>query len=319
MPTLGIWTPSAPAPALFPRRTRRAVHYLRQHGWQVRTTASFAGLSRASAASPEVLADELHELIRCDEVSAVMAATGGWTSALVLPHLDYGLLRAAGKPLIGYSDLTTVLWTAYAHGAPAIHGPMLVSEFGHVTGPFAYSVDQLRWALSGLAATLGPPARWSDDNPWWDTEDDRPLQMHAAGPWRVVRPGRAQGPLLAGCLLALTGLFGTPYMPDTGGHIVFLEDCGIAPDQFLALLAQWQAAGRLASIAALVIGRHSRPLAAPGGYADFDDALLHVLGDVPFPVLADVDFGHTEPKLSLPLGRHVTISTEPLSIHVGAA
>jgi len=315
--TLGLWTPSSPAPALFPRRTARAVEALRQAGFTVRASASFAGLSRAGAAEPQVLADELHALTDSG-VDAVLASSGGWTAALVLPHLDFGMLRDAQVPLIGYSDVSVLLWAYTAHGVPAVHGPMLVSEFGHFEGPFAYTLGGLRNALSGTGGVLRPPARWTEDNPWWDRDDERALVTESATPWRVLRHGHAHGPLLAGCLPAVTGLFGTPYMPPTEGRVLFLEDFGMAPDRFLSLLAQWRNSGRLRRLAGLVLGRRSRAVAAPGGYTDFDDALLHLLGDIDIPVVADVDFGHTEPRLSLPLGTAVRIDTDALRVLVEA-
>ncbi len=246
----------------------------------------------------------------------MLAASGGWTAALVLPHLDFDLLREAQVPLIGYSDVSVLLWAYEAHGIPAIHGPMLVSEFGHYGGPFPYTVAGLRKSLEGTGGVLRPPSKWTDDDPWWDREDERALAMRPMANWRVLRHGTARGPLLAGCLPAITGLFGTPYLPPTDGRVLFLEDFGMAPDRFLSLLSQWRNSGRLERVAAIVLGRRSRPGVAPGGYADFDDALLHILEGTDMPVITDVDFGHTEPRLSLPLGAIAEIDTDPLLLRV---
>ncbi|WP_330289382.1 S66 peptidase family protein [Streptomyces sp. NBC_00576] len=313
--TLGLWTPSSPAPALFPRRTARALAALRHAGWDHRAAESFAGVSRASAAHPRELAAELHALVETG-VDAVLASAGGWTAGLVLPYLDFGLLRAAQVPLIGYSDVSVLLWAFAAQGIPAVHGPMLVSEFGHFTGPFPYTLDGLRNALAGTGGVLRPPTHSTEDNPWWDREDERALRTSPASPWRVIQHGHARGRLLAGCLPAVTSLFGTPHMPPTDGKVLFLEDFGMAPDRFLSLLAQWHNSGRLQRLAGLVLGRRGRASAAPGGYADFDDALLHLLDGTSMPVVADVDFGHTEPRLSLPLGAEVDVNTDPLRLHV---
>ncbi|MFJ6687020.1 S66 peptidase family protein [Streptomyces werraensis] len=317
--TLGLWTPSSPAPALFPRRTARALRAVKRSGWGVSATPSYAGLSRAGAAEPRELAAELHALVSEGGVDAVLATAGGWTSSLVLPHLDFALLRDAGVPLIGYSDVSVLLWAFAVAGVPAVHGPMLISEFGHFTGAFPYTVAGLRSALAGAGGQLRPPTSWSDDNPWWDRDDERPLRMNPATAWRVVRHGCARGPLLAGCLPAVTGLFGTPYMPETDGHVIFLEDFGMGPDRFLALLSQWRLSGRLEKFAGLVLGRRGRPGTAPGGYDDFDDALLHTLGDIDIPVVADVDFGHTEPRLSLRQKAIVSLATDPLLMRVEAS
>jgi muramoyltetrapeptide carboxypeptidase LdcA involved in peptidoglycan recycling len=38
--------------------------------------------------------------------------------------------------------------------------------------------------------------------------------------------------------------------------------------------------------------------------------LVNILGSFNIPVIANVDFGHTDPLLSLPLGKNVKISTK---------
>lgn len=316
MRTVAVWTPSSPAPALFPRRTARAMAALERLGWTAVPAATMYGRSRASAATPSELAKDLHAMVGSGGVDAVLAASGGWSASLALPHLDFGLLRAAGVPLIGYSDVSVLLWAFVAHGVPAVHGPMLVSEFGHFGGPFAETVGGLEKALEG-GGELRPPREWTADDPWWDRDDERLLEMRPAAPWRVLRHGSASGPLLAGCLPAVAGLFGTPYLPDTRGRVLFLEDCGIAPDRFLFLLAQWRNSGLLDEVAGLVLGRRPRAEAAPGGYDDFDDAVLHVLDGTAMPVVADVDFGHTEPMISLVLGARARVETDPLSLRTG--
>lgn len=317
---VGLWSPSSPAVRMFPRRTARAVAAMRKLGWTVVMSPSADGQVRASAADPATLAGDLLTLVQgsADEppVDVVLAAAGGWTAVLVLPWLDLPGLAAAGVPVVGYSDVSPLLWVLAAHGVPAVHGPMLVSEFGHAGGPFEYATTALLRALAGHGGELVAPPVTTDDDPCWDRDDERPLRTRPATSWRVLRHGQARGPLLAGCLSSVGALFGTPYAPDTDGKVLFLEDAGIGPDRFLALFAQWRQSGRLDKAAGLVIGRRARPMPAFGGYADFDDALLHVMGDISLPIVADVDFGHTEPKLSLPLETVVEVQTEPLSLRL---
>lgn len=281
-------------------------------------TSSFDGLWRSSAAPPQQLADELHSLVLDPEVDVVLTTAGGYTTTAVLPYLDFGLLGRAGKPLIGYSDVSLLLLAAHAAGAPAVHGPMLVSEFGHPGGLHPYTAASLSAVLAGRGQLLAPPGGWTDDNPWWDRDDhEKPILRSAAG-WRALRHGAASGPLVAVCLPAVSALFGTPYMPSTDGAILFLEDFGIGPDKLLALLSQWRLSGRLERAAGLVIGRRGRPGMSASGYVGFDEVILSMVKDFNMPVVADVDFGHTHPMLALPYGAPVQIDTTCMTIDVGA-
>jgi muramoyltetrapeptide carboxypeptidase len=309
---IGIWTPSSPAPALFPRRYRRALDALRATGFEAVTVPSTEGNAGISAASPEQLAADLHRMLRDDRVGAVLGATGGHTSSAVLRHIDWDLVREARKPFIGYSDLTTVLWSVLSRARTvAFHGPMLVSEWGEWGGPWAYTVDNLRRALRPDAAPvqLAPPDEWTDESLWWDAEDDR-RRTARPGRWRCLLPGRAEGWLLPGCAATAAHLFGTPYLPPVDGAILCLEFLEMGPDQVWAHLVQWEDSGLLDRVSGLVIGRHFRPRAAAAGSEDFDAVIRAVVGHRKLPVLVDVDFGHTEPRLTLPVGAHALLDAD---------
>lgn len=301
---LGVWTPSAPAPALFPRRYNRALDAVRAAGYEVVTASATEDNAGIAAAHPARLAEDLHELLRDDRVDAVVAATGGYTSATVLPYLDWDLIRAARRPIVGYSDVTSVLWAALAQaGLVTFHGPMIVSEWGEWGGPWPYTLDHFRRALTPQPGPtrLVPPPEWTDESLWWDAEDDRPRATRPGG-WRCLSPGTAEGWLLPGCAATASHLIGTPFLPDPDGAILCLEFQDAGPDAVWAHLTQWQNAGLLDRIAGLVIGRHARPRAAAAGSDDVDAVVRAVLGRRRLPVLVDVDFGHTEPRLTLPVG-----------------
>lgn len=117
-----------------------------------------------------------------------------------------------------------------------------------------------------------------------------------------MRKGIAEGPLLGGCLESLEHLRGTRFWPDWRGSLLFLESSEEkpSPERWDSLLMDYENMGVFEQIAGLLIGR-------PYGY---DDAKKTALREVVsertaafgFPVLADLDFGHTSPHLTLPLG-----------------
>ena len=296
---IGLWTPSSPAPALFPRRYQRALSAL---GREVVTTPSTVANAGISAAHPEQLADELHMLLLDDRVGAVLCTTGGSTCSAVLRHIDWELVGEAALPIIGYSDVTSMLWATLARaGLVSFHGPMLVSEWGEWGGPWPYTVDSLSRALESRLAPWQPPESWTDETLWWDREDTR-RRVEQTGPWRCLNPGAVEGWLLPGCAPTATHLFGTPYLPDVDGALLCLEFTGMGPDQVWAHLVQWEDSGLLDRVTGLVIGRHSGPRASAGGSRDYDAVIRAVVAGRDLPVLVDVDFGHTEPMLTLPVG-----------------
>ena len=307
--TLAIWAPSFPGPVTFPNRFRRGVAALQAAGFRVRVGSSCLQHCGYAAAPPRQLAREFHEFLEDPEVAGIICAVGGWTVSAVLPHVDWQLLRDHPKVLVGYSDISALLLAALKMSQViTFHGPMVISEWGEMGGPWSFSREQfLRITMETSVGALQPPPQWTEELLWWERDDTRPRQPTGTGQWRFLREGTVIGPLVPACMPTFAQLVGTPYMPDLTGAILALETEAFTPDRFWAHLLQLEAAGILDQLGGFIVGRHCRPQSMPTGYSDFDEVLLRVVGDRPMPILADVDFGHTEPMLTLPVGLPVLL------------
>ena len=305
MPTVGIWTPFSPAPALFPRRFARAVEAMRQQGMRIQWSALAASNDGLAAGSPSELADDLHQLLSDPQVDMVICATGGHTTLPVLPYIDFTLVAQCRKPIVGFSDVTAFLWAALKMSSLiTFHGPMVLSEWGEVGGLPLYTTEFLWRVLRDWRGPieLVPPEEWTDEFLFWDKEDTRLRRSQGPASWRCLIPGDVTGWILPGCLPTASTLFGTPYMPEADGAILFLETLGMSAPEFYGMLSQWDVSGALDGVVGLVIGRQCCPSIAAGEMDLFDRVILSVLGTRQIPVLVDVDFGHTDPRLTLPVG-----------------
>jgi muramoyltetrapeptide carboxypeptidase len=97
-------------------------------------------------------AGEFMELVADTRVDGIVCARGGYGCDRILHRLDPDAVRAAAKPLIGFSDITALLlWQRRRAGLMALHGPML--NLGSDLDPdaFAWLVAQ----LTGEAAVPG--------------------------------------------------------------------------------------------------------------------------------------------------------------------
>lgn len=135
------------------------------------------------------------------QVRAIFAVRGGWGGARILPHLDFEMIRANPKLLVGFSDITALhLALAARTDCPSIHGPNAASAWGRL------SWESFRGlAFEGATPTYRNPVG----------SEDRLAQRN--GRIRTFRPGRASGPLIGGNLTVLTALVGTPYLPSFDG------------------------------------------------------------------------------------------------------
>ena len=236
-----------------------------------------AQLGYLAADDAQRLAD-LHAALADPEVDALLALRGGYGCLRLLPGLDRGLLKSAAKPLIGYSDITSLhaVWTQL--GLPAWHAPM-------------------------------PASDWLQDGGWADAERlstalQRGVQagdsLQAPAPHALNRPGIASGRLLGGNLAVLASCLGTPAMPDLAGCILFLEEVGEEPYRVDRYLAQLRHAGQLDRVAGLLLGSFTEADSCDAVLADH----LHRIG---CPLLAGWPSGHGQPNHPLPLGLRVEL------------
>jgi muramoyltetrapeptide carboxypeptidase LdcA involved in peptidoglycan recycling len=82
------------------------------------------------------------------------------------------------------------------------------------------------------------------------------------------------------------------------------------------MLRSLAAAGALAEIQAILYGR---PYGDEASFEAYDDALLFVLSELKLtsiPLITRMDFGHTDPKLTLPIGVAAEIDCDTKQIRL---
>lgn len=303
--TIAVWSPSFPGGARYPRRLRRGIEALENLGFKVKLSRLSCNDIGYTAAEPEELALELHQLVMDESVGCIMTTMGGWLSARVLPHIDFELIKSHPKIHIGYSDIGSLLLAIF-HKCNLItfHGPALLSELGEANGPWEYTIDSMLSVLmnTGQGNLLSPPPFWTDEFLAWETEDIRQRNPKGKAEWAGIMNGDAQGKLIGGCLPTLDLLYGTPYFPSLAGAILFLEQEGIQQDEFCAYLTGFKLKGMFDNINGLIFGRLSRPNYRIAPDIDFKNVVLDCIKNAHFPIAWNIDLGHTEPMLTLPIG-----------------
>ncbi|MFD7548332.1 LD-carboxypeptidase [Streptomyces sp. NPDC059816] len=302
---IGLVTPSSSV-SRYPRRTRRALRALTALGFRP-IPAPHAWWDDEDRPAPDVLAGDIAWCCRQEEISAILCTTGGLRSAELLPYLDFDLLRAARKPLCGFSDITSLLLGVYARSRlVTFHGPSAVPSMGDVDGMDPYAAASLleSWRPTN-SRLLRAPTTTSAESPRWEAEDHWPRSRVSAGPWRALTPGVGRGRLVGGHLNTMVGLLGTPYCPPTVDCLVFLETNESQVAEIRRDLCTLAAAGFFRGAAGLVFGRTpcaDRP-------DDLDRCVRELAIDHGLPALTDVDFGHTVPIATMPIGVMATLDT----------
>lgn len=250
--------------------------------------------------------EDVHDAFRDPDVHLIHTVRGGWNVNQLLEHLDYGLISQHPKALCGFSDITALGNAIYAKTGLVTYSGPNYSQFG-LGAQVQYTFDAFERCLMHEGPyRIEPSAQWTNDH---YSADHPQLRFETNdGPW-VLQEGDAEGVLLGGNLCTLNLLQGTAYMPDLTGSVVFLEDdsesSNLAFDRNLQSLLQLPSAR---GIRGVVIGRFQT---ANGMTRDLLAQLIRTKDALRgVPVIANMDFGHTYPMTTFPIGGKVRISAK---------
>jgi muramoyltetrapeptide carboxypeptidase LdcA involved in peptidoglycan recycling len=299
----------------------KGLAYLESLGLKPRLMPNASRQDRWTAGSAQQRAQDINEAFADPEVKVILAAIGGNHSAQVVPYLDFALIRENPKVFQGYSDVTVLHWALLKNaGLRTFYGPALIPELAEHPQVLGYTERYLRAAwFAKQPPLLEPAAEWTDEFLDWDEKQDltRARKLQAGEGWKWLREGSADGWLLGGCLETICWhLRGSSWWIDPDGSVLFLETSEEAPPpaHVDGYLSDLELMGIFDRIAALIIGR-------PYGYdtqqkGTLWDVVLERTESADIPVLADVDLGHTDPMLTLPLGTRARLDSSAASFQL---
>lgn len=256
---------------------------------------------------------DIHEAFADKNVKAIFTIIGGANSNQLLPYLDYDLIRKSPKFFCGFSDITALLNGIYAKtGLVTFSGPHF-SSIGMLKGT-EYTLDNLKIMLMGNRNNhITPSKEWSDD--LWFLDQENRTFIKNEGYW-TIHSGAAEGTIIGGNLGTFNLLLGSPYRPtfekDT---ILFIEDTeGSDILDFERNLQALLYQPDFGNVKGLVIGRFQKGSKVTREQLEFilnnKKELAHL------PIIANVDFGHSTPLLTFPIGGKATLSDGQLSLEI---
>ncbi len=208
------------------------------------------------------------------ECKAILAVRGGYGGARLLE--DFTWSRTNPKWLIGFSDVTSLLWSLATQGISGLHGSVLTTL-----------ASEPEWAIARLFNYLETG------------------QLNALQGKPGIR-GQAEGILLPGNLTVATHLLKTAMQPSFKGAILALEDVTEYPYRIDRMLTQWRMMGVLNQVKGIALGRFSRCEPYPGSNSwTVAEVLGDRLEDLGIPVVYDLPFGHDGANAALPVGQPV--------------
>lgn len=256
---------------------------------------------------------DIHDAFRDNNVKAIFTIIGGANSNQLLPHLDYNLIKNNPKFFCGFSDITALLNAIYAKtGLITFSGPHF-SSLGMKKG-CEYTIANLQTMLTGSRSNkLQASEEWSDD--LWFLDQDKRTFIKNDGHW-IINEGHAEGTLIGGNLGTFNLLLGSQYRPEfLENTILFIEDTeGSDILDFERNLQALLYQPDFKNVKGLLIGRFQKGSNVNREQLEFIIKNKTELADM--PIIANLDFGHSTPLLTLPIGGYATVNSDEITVKV---
>lgn len=250
------------------------------------------------SSSVESRIEDLHDAFKDRNVKAIFTAIGGANSNQLLKYIDWELVKNNPKIFCGFSDITALNNSIFAKTGLVTYSGPHYSTFGQKLH-FDDTLDYLKKCLmSNDQIEIKSSESWSDDS-WYKDQEKRNLIKNDG--WLVINEGKATGTVMGGNLCTFNLLQGTEYMPNLDNSILFLEDDYLSnPETFDRDLQSLIHLPDFSKVQGIVIGRFQNKSEVTNNQISQIIKTKKELNDI--PVIANVDFGHTDPKITLPIG-----------------
>jgi len=247
-----------------------------ERGYRVEMGRNYRSCCGYLAGSDRQRREDLAAAWRNPECKAIITVRGGYGGARLLEDWHWQTINP--KWLMGFSDVTSLLWSLATTGISGLHAPVLT------TLP-----AEPPWALTRMFNYL-------------ETGQLDALQgKKGCG-------GKASGILLPGNLTVATHLLNTSFQPNFSEVIIALEDVTEYPYRIDRMLTQWRMMGAFKQIKGIALGRFSRCEPYPGTSSwTIGEVLRDRLEDLEIPLIYDLPFGHDGVNAVLPVGQPVDL------------
>lgn len=317
---IGIVSPSSPLAGLVPCRVERGIKALKKFGFNIKVGKNALKITEHTAGDSIERAKDINNFFKDKSIKAIFTFIGGNHSNQILKYLDFNLIKRNPKIFLGYSDATVLHFAFYSQAnLITFYGPAILTQFAEKPKILSYTKYYFERAIikPKPIGKVNPSSQWTDEIlDWFKKEDLKKIRkMKKNKGWQWLRKGKASGHILGGCLTSMMHLRGTKFWPDFSKNILFWEipessddfTKGESPENIDAYLTDLELSGVFNKIKGMIIGR-------PFGYSE--KQIIQIIQIIKkrtenynFPILFNVDIGHTDPMMTVPIGTKIRIDS----------
>jgi muramoyltetrapeptide carboxypeptidase len=283
-----------------------AVNRLKDLGLKVTFSKNCEEKDEFNSSSVKSRVENLHEAFKNQEVKAILSAIGGFNSNQILKYLDYELIKKNPKILCGFSDITAIENAITAKTGLVTYSGPHISTFGMIKG-IEYTLKYFEKCLINENKYEIIPAEEYSDDLWFLNQEKRDFIRNEG--YLIINEGFTEGKIIGGHLRCINSLQGTEFMPSLKNSILFLEeDEEMQAHHFDRSLQSIIHLDDFKEVKGIVIGRFQKKSQIT------NELLIKIIKSKKeldkIPIIANVDFGHTTPTLTFPIGGTVKLKVK---------
>lgn len=289
--------------------------------------------------SPEKRAEDIMEAFRRDDIKGIISVIGGEGEQIrILKYLDSEVLKNNPTRFFGYSDNTSLVNYLWNLGIVSFYGPMVMTELAMQGDMNDYTVEKCQKAFfQDSIGTVEASKRFTDDYLNWadpeNLEKHREMEKNPGLEWYNDDGRIVEGRIWGGCLEVLDIIIGSDrYLPEPRkfeDKVLAIETSEEVPEEltitdFMLSLGE---RGLLENFSAVIVGipkarSHSVSSSSEERkkYRENQKKVIKRWMDVyapDTPVVFNLNFGHADPVVPLPVGGKIRIDTEERELELG--
>ncbi|BDU50702.1 S66 family peptidase [Haliovirga abyssi] len=250
------------------------------------------------SSSIEERIEDLHEAFLNKKIKGIFTALGGYNANQMLKFIDYELIKNNPKIICGYSDITVLLNAIYKKTGMITYLGPYYSTFGMKKG-IDYTKNYFKKIFfNNEDFIVEKSLEWSDDL-WFLDQENRIFYKNEG--YRIINKGIGKGKIIGGNLSTLNLLQGTEYMPNLENTILLIEDDKLTfPENFDRDLQSLIQQPNFEKVRGIIFGRFQITSKMK------EEIFLKIIQSKKelrnIPIVSNVDFGHTTPQITFPIG-----------------
>ena len=288
--TVGLICPSSP---ISEERKIQCIDVIENLGYKVKAADNLtSNVGGYMAGSGKVRGEWINRMFADPEVDAIFCIRGGDGGTRAYEYVDIDIVRANPKIFVGYSDVTTMhLLFNQEADLVTFHGPMVSSNM-------VDSFDEE--TRNSFFEAINAESEFNFKNP-------EGVEI------KTLKEGKAEGILTGGNLSLLSASIGTPYEVDTDGKILFIEEVAEPITKIEKWIYHLRNAGKLRQCKGIILGQFTEMENADENY-DYICCIKDALEGLDIPVMYDIQSGHGQQIMTLPLGAVCKMDTTSATI-----